>query len=162
MSNMLSTEAQYVGGAGYGGFGGGSLLEGLIFGALLSGDGFGGRGKDCDGTLAVQNTILEQTIAENQNFDHVTDAITASTYSINSGISALGSQIAEVKYDNALQMANQTSYLSTHMNAGFQSIKDAMTCTEIKDLERQLAVAQLGGARVQAGAWIPINPCETK
>lgn len=148
--NTNNFEPNTIGG-GYGGagFGSGTLIEGLLFGALLGrGNGLFG-GNDAGGAYAMQNTILEQTIAQNA-------ALNAGVYSINStigevteAVQGVSTQILEAKYDNALQMCAQTNALSTQMNAGFQSIKDDLTCSKIADLERQLLVAQLCGCKTE-------------
>ncbi|MGL5972435.1 MAG: hypothetical protein ACRCZK_01770 [Oscillospiraceae bacterium] len=172
----LDSETQILGG-GYSNGGSGNLLEGLIFGALLSGNGLGGnRGavvadETCNQTLQLiqagtaNTNQISQTLANGfsgvQNrFDSVSNGLVTGFAGVNSAVNEVKSAILESKYDTALQMCQQTNILSTQMNAGFQGIKDQMNCQVVKDLERQLAVAENGGPIVRAGTFVQANPCQ--
>ena len=159
MSMNYENEIQNL--SGTGGFGGGGFLTGLIFGALFD----GGFGNKKSGDCAVENAILNQTIAENTQFANLNNAVTNATYTIENDISQLkdvtsagfygiNNTLLEAKYDNALQIQNQTNLLSAKIDSGNQEIKDMITCNKISDLERQLAVAQSGGEIARCGRFV--------
>ena len=83
MSMNYENEIQNL--SGTGGFGGGGFLTGLIFGALFD----GGFGNKKSGDCAVENAILNQTIAENTQFANLNNVVTNATYTIENDISQL-------------------------------------------------------------------------
>lgn len=143
-------EINSVGGGLGGGLGSGGFLTGLLFGTIFDG-GFGNKKSDC----AVENAILNQTIAENSQFANLNNAITNSTYTIendisqlkdvtNQGFYALNNSIQEAKYDNAIQTQNQTTAILNAINAGTQAVKDQNTNNYISQLERENATLRCG------------------
>lgn len=187
---MISTGGNEIvggaGGFGIGGFGGIAPI-GLIGLNTFLGNGFGGYGTtgvvgSC-GLSDLKSELLQQTIANLQSTQIETNAITgaigelseqvgAKYDSLNqtlnygfsnvvNGINGVNTQLLNSKYENQLAMCGQTNTLVATMNAGFQSIKDEMCEAKIADLERQLAVAENGGPIVRAGAFVPLNPCQT-
>lgn len=145
MSMNYENEVNNVGRGygGFGGFGGGDFLTGLIFGTIFDG-GLGNKKGDC----AVENAILNQTIAENQQFTNLNNAVTNATYTIENDISqlkdvtsagfyAINNSIQDAKYDNSLQTQNQTNQILSAINSSTQSIKDQNTNNYISQLERE-------------------------
>lgn len=181
----MSSEMIDISGGGRAGMGDGGTLMGLILGAAFSGGGLFGNRNDGAAAAVVSNETatrtLEQTIALLQSSCAQTATITselnslgtnmnmgfADTKSAINGVGVLLAQsiagvnqsVVEAKYDNALQVCAQTSALTAAITNGNQRILDQMNCQAIKDLERQLAVAENGGPIVRAGAFIPVNPC---
>lgn len=177
------------GGYGLGGGMGGFGTFGL-FGLLGIDSLNGGRRNDAgfDTNVTLEQTIaLNSTIAQaasginahidsnfevtNGRLDSIYSGINAGFAGVNQslcqGFNSLNQSILESKYDNALQMCGQTNAIVSAIAASTQSIKDQQTCFEMNQLRGQIATSQhaeiisaLGGPRVQAGAFIPVNPCQ--
>ena len=170
---------EIVGGGafGMGGFGGIAPIGLIGLNTFLGGYG-GGYG--APGVAAVADgdctRTLEQTIAVNaalnSGFNSINDHLTQNAMGVTAGFTALNNtfvngynslsnNIQEAKYDNAIQMCNQTSTILAAIGSAKQDIIDQGTNFRIADLERQLSVAEQGGPQVRAGAFDPVNPCQT-
>jgi hypothetical protein len=110
----------------------------------------------------AQNYIVQGFGAVGNRLDALTASGTAGFQATLAGIGAVKDDICQVRFENAQQTNQLLQAMCANtqaINASIQSVKDQNTAFEIKDLERQLAVAQTGGPIVRAGAFVPINPC---
>jgi len=112
----------------------------------------------------TQNYVVQGFGAVGNRLDALTASTTAGFQATLAAVSAVKDDVCQVRFENA-QQTNQILQAmcanTQSINANIQSVKDAQTAFEIKDLERQLAVAQTGGPIVRAGAFVPVNPCST-
>ena len=150
---MNASNTDYISSGGAGGFGGGVGGFGLLglFGILGANGLNGGNDGKC--------VALEQTIATLQGQNSSTTAILAGLGSVKDSLGAalggVSEAICQANYNNS----QQTSQILTAMTAGFTAAEQAACARAYADIERQLAVAQSGGPRVQNGVWVQPNPC---